>query len=92
MVADGGRQWQLLVMVVMWWDWLVFYDGGGSWSLWPFVAIYVCGRSLFVAVGGHCGCHCIHCVGGCCWSSCMLMVVVRRAVITKHCLLFITNK
>ena len=58
-------------------------------------AVAGCGRrwlSLFVAVHGHCGCHCICCVGGHGRSLCVLMVVVRKAVTTKHCLLLITNK
>ena len=57
-------------MVVMWWGWVVFDDGGGSWSLWPLVAICVRGGSVFVIVGGRrcspCGrsLSVVVCVGG----------------------------
>ena len=54
-VADGRGWWQLLATVVTWRGWVVFDDGGRSWSLWPLVAVWVRGRSLFVAVGGRCG-------------------------------------
>ena len=58
------------------------------------VVVAACGRGrlLFVAVCGRCGRRCVRCVGGRRWSSCVLMVVVRKAVTTKHCLLLITNK
>ena len=58
------------------------------------VVVAACGRgrSLFVAVHGHCGRRCIRGVGGRGRSLCVLMVVVRKAVTTKHCLLLITNK
>ena len=41
--------------VVMWRGWVVFDDSGGSFSLWLLVAVCVCGGSVFVIVGGHCG-------------------------------------
>ena len=70
MDGDGGGWWRLLAMVVMWRGWVVF-DDGGLWSLWPLVAVWVCGRSVFVAVGGRCG-----------WSSLFAVwaVVVGRCV------------
>ena len=55
MDGDGGGWWWLLASVVMWRHWVVFKDGGGLWLLWPFVAVCVHGRSVFVAVGGCCG-------------------------------------
>ena len=41
--------------MVTWRAWVVFDDGGGSWSLWPLVAVCVRGGSVFVVVGGRCG-------------------------------------
>ena len=38
-----------------WRAWVAFNDGGGSRSLWLFVAVCVHGQSVFVAVGGRCG-------------------------------------
>ena len=40
-VADGGGWWQLLATVVTWQCWVVFDNGGGLQSLWPFVAVCV---------------------------------------------------
>ena len=51
-VADGRGWWQLLATVVTWQGWVVFNDGGRSWSLWPLVAVCVRRGSVFVVVGG----------------------------------------
>ena len=79
MVVGGGGCWRrgVCVHVV-----IVCCAFVVSWSLWPFVAVCVCGRrclwSLWVVVA-------VRSVGGRRRSSCVLMVVVRRGATTSRC-------
>ena len=82
---------------------VVMVGGGCEWMV-MVVGVVAVGDSGDVAALGYCndggGWRCewslwavitIHCVGGHCWSLCVLMVVVRREAMppNKHCLLHI---
>ena len=62
-------------MVVTWQCWVVFDDGGGLWSLWPFVAIFVCG--LWAVMGCHCQWSLWALLHSLCWWSWSVIMCVN---------------
>ena len=69
-------------IVACWWM-VVLGVGCGHWHL----LLFVCGQFLVITLGDHCGraVITIHHMGSCCWSLCMLFMVVRRREAMSHC-------